>query len=77
MNTEHVLIATRDRMLKKERHVLIAEHYLDKEKEIMAYKTRLVCNECNHRFNKTIGANTSEVKCPKCGGYDTEPAGLF
>jgi len=36
-------------------------------------KTPMVCQECGHRFKKTIGKGTFEVKCPKCGGYDTEP----
>lgn len=35
-------------------------------------KSRFVCLECGHHFNKTIGINTYEVKCPKCGSYDTE-----
>ena len=37
-------------------------------------KARMSCNECGHHFNKTIGPKTFEVKCPKCGGYDTEVA---
>jgi len=36
-------------------------------------KTTLVCNECGKRFKRTIKANTVEIKCPKCHGYDTEP----
>ena len=31
------------------------------------------CNECGRKFKRKIGKNTYEVKCPKCGGYDTEP----
>lgn len=33
----------------------------------------MICNECGKEFKKKIGPNTFEVKCPKCGGYDTEP----
>jgi hypothetical protein len=36
-------------------------------------KTPMVCQECGHRFKKTIGKGTFEVRCPKCGGFDTEP----
>lgn len=36
--------------------------------------TPMVCNECGAKFKKVIGAKTYEVKCPKCGSYDTEPA---
>jgi DNA-directed RNA polymerase subunit RPC12/RpoP len=36
--------------------------------------TQLQCMECGKRFKKKIGKNTFEVKCPKCGSYDTEPA---
>lgn len=35
-------------------------------------KTRMICLECDHRFGKKIGRNTFEVRCPKCGGYDTD-----
>ena len=36
-------------------------------------KLRLICIECGHKFAKKVGPRTYEVKCPKCGGYDTEP----
>lgn len=36
--------------------------------------TPMRCNECGKRFKKKIGPRTFEVKCPKCGSYDTEPA---
>ena len=36
--------------------------------------TQMQCNECGKRFKKIITKNTFEVKCPKCKGYDTEPA---
>jgi Zn finger protein HypA/HybF involved in hydrogenase expression len=36
-------------------------------------KWKIGCDECGHTFTKKIGPNTYEVKCPKCGGYDTEP----
>ena len=32
------------------------------------------CMECGHKFKKKIGKNTVEVKCPKCGGFDTDLA---
>ncbi|MFA4971295.1 MAG: hypothetical protein WC683_01695 [bacterium] len=38
-----------------------------------AVGTRMLCNECGARFRKKLGKSTFEVKCPKCGGYDTEP----
>lgn len=37
------------------------------------YKTPMQCMECGHKFKKKIGPKTFEVKCPKCGSYDTEP----
>jgi len=36
--------------------------------------TRMICLECDRVFSKVIGPSTVEVKCPKCGGYDTELA---
>lgn len=41
--------------------------------------TEMYCNECEKRFRKKIGPKTvgGEVKCPKCGGYDVEPAAYF
>lgn len=36
--------------------------------------TSMECIECGNKFKKKIGKNTTEVKCPKCGGYDTEVA---
>lgn len=39
---------------------------------------QMQCNECGKRFKKNITSSTVEVKCPACGGYDTdvdEPAG--
>ena len=30
------------------------------------------CHECGKKFKKKIGKNTYEVKCPKCGSYDTD-----
>lgn len=35
--------------------------------------TKMSCNECGAKFKKKLSKKTSEVKCPKCGGYDTEP----
>jgi Zn finger protein HypA/HybF involved in hydrogenase expression len=36
--------------------------------------TPMTCNECGAKFKKKLTAKTYEVKCPKCGSYDTEPA---
>jgi len=36
-------------------------------------KTQMQCIECGKRFKKKIGSKSLEVKCPKCGSYDTEP----
>jgi Zn finger protein HypA/HybF involved in hydrogenase expression len=44
------------------------------ERHIPDERTPLACIECGHRFRKKLGAFTFEVKCPKCGSYDTEPA---
>jgi hypothetical protein len=45
-----------------------------KVNEAKGTSTPMQCMECGKRFKKKIGKNTFEVKCPKCGGYDTEPA---
>ena len=37
-------------------------------------KTEMECMECGHKFKKKLSKNTTEVKCPKCGGYDTDVA---
>ena len=34
--------------------------------------TQMQCNECGKEFKKKLGPKTYEVKCPKCGSYDTE-----
>ena len=34
--------------------------------------TPMICNECGKKFKKKIGPKTYEVKCPKCGSFDTE-----
>lgn len=36
--------------------------------------SRIRCNECGHIFSRKIGPRTFEIRCPKCKGYDTEPA---
>ena len=43
-------------------------------KKEASQSTPMQCNECGKKFKKKIGPKTFEVKCPKCGGYDTEPA---
>ena len=37
-------------------------------------KTSMECLECGHKFKKKLGPRTVEVKCPKCGSYDTDIA---
>jgi Zn finger protein HypA/HybF involved in hydrogenase expression len=37
-------------------------------------RCKMKCNECDRKFTKKITMKTVEVKCPKCGGYDTEIA---
>lgn len=34
--------------------------------------TQMICRECGNKFRKKIGKKTFEVKCPKCGSYDTD-----
>jgi hypothetical protein len=36
--------------------------------------TPMQCLECGAKFKKKIGPKTTEVKCPKCGSYDTDLA---
>lgn len=49
-----------------------------KQKSPTAYKTgsstQMQCMECGNKFKKKLSRKTFEVKCPKCKGYDTEPA---
>ena len=35
-------------------------------------KTKMECLECGKIFYKKIHPHTFEVRCPKCGGYDTD-----
>lgn len=41
-----------------------------------AVKYLFACLECGNKFPRTITSHTYDVRCPKCGGYDTEPEGL-
>lgn len=54
----------------------LVEKYLDEKmlEEGKTPSTPMECIECGRKFKKVIGKNTFEVKCPKCGSYDTEPA---
>ena len=56
----------------------LIEKYLGEEvnaiEEAKSASTQMECMECGRRFKKKIGPKTFEVKCPKCGSYDTEPA---
>jgi predicted Zn-ribbon and HTH transcriptional regulator len=38
-----------------------------------AKATPMECMECGHKFKKKLGPKTTEVRCPKCKGYDTMP----
>jgi len=35
--------------------------------------TPIECMECGHKFKRVIARHTVNIRCPKCGGYDTEP----
>ena len=37
-------------------------------------KIKFECVECGKTFSRAIGLRTYEVKCPRCGSYDTELA---
>lgn len=37
-----------------------------------AVKAEIECNECGHKFKKKVTSKTTEVRCPKCGSYNTE-----
>lgn len=37
-----------------------------------AVKATIRCMECGNKFKKKIGPKTTEIRCPKCGSYDTE-----
>lgn len=37
-------------------------------------KVQMQCLECGKLFKKAIGPKTFEVRCPKCGSYDTDLA---
>jgi predicted Zn-ribbon and HTH transcriptional regulator len=49
----------------------LVEKYLG---ERTTQSTPMKCMECGHKFKKKLGRNTTEVKCPKCKGYDTDVA---
>jgi phage FluMu protein Com len=35
-------------------------------------RVQVSCQECGHVFNKSIGPQTFEIKCPRCKSYDVE-----
>ena len=37
-------------------------------------KAEMRCNECGKAFTRFIKSSTVDVRCPGCGGYDTEIA---
>jgi len=45
--------------------------------EASGEKDPFKCEECGAKFKRKIGPNTVEVKCPKCGSYDTLPTEYF
>ena len=49
-------------------------HKKGQKNEAKSMSTPMVCIECGKKFKKVIGPKTIEVRCPKCKGYDTEPA---
>ncbi len=50
------------------------EPFLLRSKKMAKHpRIKMQCMECLKRFKKIIGPKTFEVKCPKCGSYDTEP----
>lgn len=40
-------------------------------KETNKEKSDMICRDCGKKFKKRI-SNYSEIKCPKCGSYDTD-----
>ena len=36
--------------------------------------TEIECMECDHKFFRKVRAGTTEIRCPKCHGFDTQPA---
>lgn len=40
--------------------------------ELSEAKMDMECQECKKKFKKKFGPKTIEVKCPKCGSYDTD-----
>lgn len=47
---------------------------IERINRLLIETTQMECMECGKKFNKKIGKNTATVKCPKCGGVDTEVA---
>jgi Zn finger protein HypA/HybF involved in hydrogenase expression len=35
-------------------------------------RVTIECMECGHKFKRSVSRSTFEIKCPKCGGYDTD-----
>lgn len=49
----------------------------------MKNKPNLECVECNHLFYRSASVmlksltNGDDIQCPKCKGFDVEPAGVM
>jgi len=39
------------------------------ERRFFGMKYKYICLECGKKFEKKIGKESMEVKCPKCGSY--------
>ena len=52
--------------------LLLEDNMKNNNSQTKEKSTPMICNECGNHFNKKITLKTTEVKCPKCGGYDTE-----
>ena len=47
---------------------------LEAYEEAKGKGTPMKCMDCGAKFKKKIGPKICEVKCPKCGSFDTEIA---
>jgi hypothetical protein len=51
--------------------VLFEERKTRRQRE--APRVPICCLDCGEDFVRKIGKRTFEARCPRCGGYDTEP----
>jgi len=59
---------------KKQMMVQTAKKGVHRNKPKKQPRYKILCVECGHKFTRTIGWNTIEIRCPKCRGYDTKLA---